>query len=91
LAAAAIVLAFLCGRMTAFGVDGQSGVSFEQPAEPDSAEQGEPSIQWLEASNAGIATPSSYGLYIDDLLAQDELDQNPVVAAGNGEADSDEL
>lgn len=91
LAAAAMVLAFVCGRMTAFGVEGQSGVSFEQPLEPDSAEQVEPSIQWLEANNAGIAAPVSYGLYIDDLLAQDEPDQNPVVAASDGEADSDEL
>jgi len=91
LAAAAMVLAFVCGRMTAFGVGSQSGVGFEPSAEPDSAEQGEPSIAWVEASNAGIAAPASYGLYIDDLLAQDEPDQNPVIAAGDEEADSGEL
>jgi hypothetical protein len=91
LAAAAIVLAFLCGRLTAFGVGSQSGVSFEPSSEPDSAEQVEPSIQWLEANNAGIAAPVSYGLYIDDLLTQDDPDQNPVIAAGSGDADSDEL
>ncbi len=90
LAAAAIVLAFVCGRLTAFDVGNQSAASLEQPSEPDSADQGEPSIPWEEASNAGIATPVSYGLYIDDLLAQDEPDQNPVVAAANVEADSDE-
>ncbi len=91
LAAAAIVLAFLCGRLTNFGLSNQSRVSLEQLADPDSAEQVEPSIQWLEANNAGIAAPASYGLYLDDLMAQDESDQNPVAAEANGDADSDEL
>ncbi len=91
LAAAAIVLAFLCGRLTNFGVNNQSRVSLEQPSAPDSAGEVEPSIQWLEASNAGIAAPASYGLYIDDLVAQDESDQDPVDTEGNGDADSDEL
>jgi hypothetical protein len=91
LAAAAIVLAFLCGRLTNFGVSNPSSVSLEQPSDPDSAGQVEPSIQWLEANNAGIAAPTSYGLYIDDLMAQDESDQNLVAAEVNGGADSDEL
>jgi hypothetical protein len=91
LAAAAIILAFLCGRLTNFGVSNQSRVSLEQPADPDSAGQVEPSIQWLEANNAGIAAPASYGLYIDDLIAQDESDQNPGAADVNGDADSDDL
>ncbi len=91
LAAAAIVLAFLCGRLTNFGVNNASRVSLEQPSAPDSAGQVESPIQWLEANNAGIAAPTSYGLYIDDLMAQDESDQNLVAAEVNGDADSDEL
>ncbi len=91
LAAAAIVLAFLCGRLTNFGVSNPSSVSLEQPSDPDSAGQVEQSIQWLEANNAGIAAPASYGLYIDDLMGQDESDQNLVAAEVNGEADSDNL
>ncbi len=91
LAAAAIVLAFLCGRLTNFGVNNQSRVSLEQPSDSDSAGQVEPSIQWLEANNAGIDGPASYGLYIDDLMPQDESDQNPVAAEINVDADSDEL
>lgn len=91
LAAAAIVLAFLSGRLTNFAVSNQSRVSLEQLSDPDSAGQVEPSTQWLEANNAGIAAPASYGLYIDDLMAQDESDQILVAAEGNGDADSEEL
>lgn len=91
LAAAAIMLAFLCGRLTNFGVSNPSSVSLEQLSDLDSAGWVEPSIQWLEANNAGIAAPASYGLYIDDLIAQDESDQNPGAAEVNGDADSDEL
>lgn len=91
LAAAAIVLAFLCGRLTNLGMSNQSSVSLEQPSDPDSTGWVEPSIQWLEASNVGIAAPASYGLYIDDLVAQDESDQDPVAAEVNGDADSDDL
>ncbi len=90
LAAAAVILAFVCGRLTAFGVGDQNAVGLEQLSELDSTDQGAPSVAWEEASNAGIASPVSYGLYIDDLMAQDEPDQNPVVAAANVDADSDE-
>jgi len=91
LAAAAIVLAFVCGRLTAFGVSSPAGVNLES-ADPDSADPGDTTIQWQEARNA-IGTPASYGLYIDGLLSQDEPDQNVVASEGNegnGEADSDE-
>src|SRR5208283_533884 len=88
LAATAVILAFVCGRLTAFGVGDQNAVGLEQLSELDSTDQGAPSAAWEEASNAGIASPVSYGLYIDDLMAQDEPDQNPVVAAANVDADS---
>jgi len=91
LAAAAMALAFVCGRLTAFGVGNQGSVIIEQSSEPDSVEEGEPSIPWVEASNTGIATPASYGIYIEGLLAQDEPDQYPVVAVGNGESGWDEF
>jgi hypothetical protein len=91
LAAAAIVLAFVCGRLTAFGVASPVGVNLES-VDHDSADPGDTTTEWQEANNAG--TPASYGLYIDGLLSQDEPDQNAAVAEGsaegNGEADSDE-
>ncbi len=91
LAAAAIMLAFVCGRLTNFEVNNQSSVSLEQPSDPDSAGWVEPSIQWLEANNTGISAPAAYGLYINDLMAQDESDPNLVAGEANGEVDSDEL
>jgi len=45
----------------------------------------------LEASNAGIGEPASYAIYIEDLLAQDDPDDNPVIAADDANADADEL
>jgi|SRR5271156_2680725 hypothetical protein len=91
LAAAAIVMAFLCGRITAFGVSGKGGVSVEVPGDPDSIDSSDPSIQWMEARNTAVDNPASYALYINELLAQDDSDQNSVVAEGNGDADSDEM
>ncbi len=89
LAAAAIVLAFVGGRLTVPGVADQDLVGAEQAWDPDSSGQLEPAIQSVLAN--GIHAPGSYGLYIDNLLTQDESDQNLVVADGNEEADAGEL
>jgi len=94
LAAAAMVLAFVGGRITASGVGSQGVVDFEQfeqSAEPDSGEPSDFSSPLLEASNAGIGEPASYAIYIEDLLAQDDPDDNPVIAADDANADADEL
>ena len=88
LAAAAIVLAFVCGRITAFG--GNGAADAVSPSAYDSADSSESPIQWQEASNSAVG-PASFALYISDLLAQDEGDQNSIIAGGNGEADSDEM
>jgi len=91
LAAAAIVLAFVGGRLTVPGVTDQDLAGPEQAWDPDSSGQIEPAIQSGLANGSAIQAPGSYGLYIDNLITEDESDQNLVVADGNGEADSDEL
>jgi len=91
LAAAGIVLAFVGGRLTVPGVTDDDLLGPEQAWDPDSSGQIEPAIQSGPANGSAIQAPGSYGLYIDNLITEDESDQNLVVAEGNGEADSDEL
>ena len=91
LAAAAIVLAFVGGRLTVPGMTEQDLAGAEQAWDPDSSGQIEPAMQSGLANGSAIHAPGSYGLHIDNLLTQDEPDQNLVVADGNREADSDEL
>ena len=87
LAAAVIVLAFVCGRITSRSVADRGLAGPAESMEADSAEQADPFIQTAMANGPAINTPGYYGLYIDDLMTQDEPDQNLAVV---DEADSDE-
>ncbi|HUY18711.1 MAG TPA: hypothetical protein VMV15_05750 [Candidatus Binataceae bacterium] len=82
---AALVAAFLCGRLTTGNVGGQPGAS--QPAAA-------PVMVALDSSasvSGALVTPASYALYVDDLLSPDDSDSNIDLPADNGAQDSDDF
>ena len=80
LAFAAVLTAFLCGRLT----DQQLGNS------------GPPGAPIVVASNdsgatgGAAVTPASYGLYVDDLMSSDGNDPNSDLLADNEGLDTDD-
>ncbi len=82
---AALVAAFLCGRLTTGNVGWQPGVS--QPAAAPAM------VALDDSASAGgaLVTPASYGLYIDDLLSPEDNDSSIDLPADNGTQDSDDF
>lgn len=79
IAAAALALAVIGERLSGFGVNGLSGNSSEQRRVDRSAYELQPATESVVADGA-IDTPASYGVYIDDLVGQDDSEQDPSVA-----------
>ena len=90
-AMAAIVVAFLGGKIADFGVHHPSGVTVDTAAGADSAAQASPAVGPVVSNDGGDDTPASYGLYADELISQEDNDQDLVAAPGNDDADADEL
>jgi hypothetical protein len=88
LAFAAVVTAFLCGRLTV-GSIGQLGSSEQAVAPTVVAFDG--SDDGLGATVGAILTPASYGLYVDDLMSADDNDSSIDLPADNGALDTDDF
>jgi hypothetical protein len=82
LAAAAVVTAFICGRITSGSVGGQSSGLEQLSAQAALSPATAGSIEMA------ALTPASYGIYIDDLMSPDGSDSN-VDFAENEATDSD--
>lgn len=82
---AAVVTAFLCGRLTGGSIGGQPGNSAQTVAPAV--------VAFDDSAVAGDAllTPASYGLYVDDLLSADDSDSNIDLPADNGAQDTDDF
>jgi hypothetical protein len=76
LAFAAIVTAFLCGRLMGGSIGGQLGNSGQVVAPAVVFDGSGP-------SDGALLTPASYGLYVDDLISTDEND--PGIELANNE------
>jgi len=82
---AAVLVAFLCGRLTGGSIDGQLGNS--SPALAPTVV----SFNDSGATGGALLTPASYGLYVDDLMSADDNDSNIDLVADNEAQDTDDF
>ncbi|HTW87503.1 MAG TPA: hypothetical protein VMD75_05815 [Candidatus Binataceae bacterium] len=87
LAFAAVVMAFLCGRLTVGTFGGQLIKS--GPAVTPMVVSFDDSGVSPELPGGAIVTPASYGLYVDDLISTDDNDPSIGLPADNEAQDTD--
>lgn len=89
LAFAAVVMAFLCGRLTVGGIGGQLSSSEQAVAPMVVASDGSDGGSGI--TGGAIFTPASYGLYVDDLMSADENGSSFDLPADNEASDTDDF
>jgi hypothetical protein len=87
LAFAAVVTAFLCGRLTIGTIGGQLGKS--EPAATPMVVSFNDSGDSSELPGGAMLTPASYGLYVDDLISADDNDSSIDLPTDNEALDTD--
>lgn len=87
LAFAAVVIAFLCGRLTVGTIGGQ--LSKSEPAVTPMVVSFDDSGDSSGLVGGAIVTPASYGLYVDDLMSADDNDSSIDLPADNEALDTD--
>jgi len=90
-AIAAIVVAFLGGKITDLGVFHRSGASVGTVSGSSSEAEADFATGPVVSNDGGIDTPASFGLYVDELISQEDNDQDLMAAPGNEDADTSGL
>ncbi|HYB89462.1 MAG TPA: hypothetical protein VEC38_00310 [Candidatus Binataceae bacterium] len=90
-ATAAIALAFVGGTITDLAVRNPSRAAVQTASARGSMAQTKAGKAPVASNDGGIDTPASFGLYVDELISQEDNDQEPMAAADGDSVDTDEL